>query len=164
MTRMTPLLRSVCLIALGFGCAAGASEQSDSRAQLIGATRKLHDAMAAGNVGTLETLLASEYMLTDSKGRVHPRGDVLGTARRHDVDLERTVSELTDLRVTVVRGTGVVTGIAEERLSFTDREERKRRRFTEVWIGGDTGWQLMATHESGADFTRAHTPPASSAR
>lgn len=144
--------------------AAAVATEPDARGTLIGATRTFHDALVAGRPESLAAVLASEYTMTDSKGKVHSRDDVLGLARRHDVDLETTVSELSDLRVTVVRDTGVVTGIAEERLVFTNRNEKRRWRFTEVWVAAEHGWQLIASHESAADLVRIHTEPASRPR
>lgn len=141
--------------------AAGAAEPAPdgARGLLLGATRTLHDAAASGNPATLEALLDPAYQLVDSRGRVHGRDEVLAAARRHDVDLESTVSDLSDLRVTVVGTTGVVSGIAVDELHYAGRDERRRRRFTEVWVQAPAGWRLIASHESGADLTRiSHAP------
>ena len=136
----------------------------DGRGDLLQATRRYHDAQAGGDTGRLESLLAPEYTGTDSSGRVHSRADVLASARRHDVDLEETVSEISDLRITLVHDTGVVSGIAEDRLGFHGRQETRRRRFTEVWMRAAGGWVLVASHESGADLQRRSVPPASAPR
>ena len=95
---------------------------------------------------------------------MHSRADVLASARRHDVDLEETVSEISDLRITLVHDTGVVSGIAEDRLGVHGRQETRRRRFTEVWMRAAGGWVLVASHESGADLQRRSVPPASAPR
>ncbi len=167
MTRSSPGAARRGLAALAVAWLAGTpavAADSDARGALIGATRSLHDALVAGRVEPLAALLATEYTMTDSKGKVHSRNDVLGLARRHDVDLESTVSELSDLRVTVVKDTGVVTGIAEERLAFSNRNEKRRWRFTEVWVATGSGWSLIASHESAADLVRIHSEPASRPR
>ncbi len=146
------------------GRAAEPAASGDGRGDLLLATRRFHDAQASGDDSRLDALLAPEYTGTDSRGRVHGRADVLAAARRHDVDLEETVSELSDLRVTVVRETGVVSGLAEDRLAFHGRQETRRRRFTEVWVRAAAGWSLVASHESGADLQRRSVTPASAPR
>ena len=136
----------------------------DGRGELLLATRRYHDAQASGDDSRLDALLAPDFSGTDSRGRVHGRADVLASARRHDVDLEETVSELSDLRITLVHDTGVVSGIAEDRLGFHGRLETRRRRFTEVWIRNPRGWTLVASHESGDDLQRRSVPAASAPR
>jgi hypothetical protein len=149
-----------CVVA----CAVAQPAGGDGRGELLLATRRFHDAQASGDESRLDSLLAPEYSGTDSRGRVRGRADLLAAARRRDVDLEETISELSDLRVTVVRDTGVVSGLAEDRLSFHGRLETRRRRFTEVWLRGTGGWTLIASHESGADLQRRSVSPSSSPR
>ena len=147
-------------------CAAAGPDAAgaDTRGALLAATRALHDGWASGNLGVLEPLIAADYALIDSRGRRFDRAAVLAAARRHDVDLESTESALSELHVTLAGSAGVVTGVTDELLHFTAREEHRRRRFTEVWIAKGEGWQLLATHESGAEFSRISRTPAARAR
>ena len=151
------LLVSLC-------AAAGPDAGTDTRGALLAATRALHDGWASGNMGVLEPLMAPDYALIDSRGRRFDRAAVLAAARRHDVDLERTESALSELHVTLAGSAGVVTGVTDERLHFTAREEHRRRRFTEVWVTSDSGWQLLATHESGAELSRISQAPVATER
>jgi len=146
------------------GAAAGPAADPDTttaRGTLLAATRALHDGWASGNTAVLEPLIATDYALIDSRGRRLDRAAVLAAARRHDVDLERTESALSELHVTLAGTAGVVTGVTDEYLHFTAREEHRRRRFTEVWVATADGWQLLATHESGAEFSRVSQAPVS---
>lgn len=166
---MTSHGRRAALLVLLWSCgAAPAIAQpagGDGRGELLLATRRFHDAQASGDESRLDALLAPEYSGTDSRGRVRGRADVLAAAHRKDVDLEETVSELSDLRVTIVRDTGVVSGLAEDRLSFHGRLETRRRRFTEVWVrSASRDWALVASHESGADLQRRSVTSASTPR
>ncbi len=133
---------------------------AERRSSLLLATRALHDGWASGKTEVMDTWLSPEYTLTDSRGQVHTRDDVLSVAKRHDVELESTESNLSELRLTLAGEAGVVTGINEEKLHYLARNEQRRRRFTDVWVITPTGWQLLATHESGVDFTRISSPPA----
>ena len=157
--RCVAVLLASCVVSAAVASTPSPAEASATRGALLAATRLLHDAWASGNVAVLEAQLAPTYALTDSRGRVHDRAGVLAAARRHDVDLESTESSLTELRVTLAGGAGVVTGVSEERLHFTAREEQRRRRFTEVWVAVDGGWQLIATHESGAESSKISSAP-----
>ena len=85
---------------------------------------------------------------------------MLATLARQDVDLESSESSLSELRVTLAGGAGIVTGISQDRLHYAGRNEERVRRFTEVWVANPAvgGWQLYATHESGADGSRISHP------
>lgn len=169
--RRTRVVRAaLCCVSLYTASAApGAQAQAPtepvaSRATLVAASRTLHDALTSGEVSVLAPLLATDYALTDSRGRLHDRASVLAIARRRDVELEHALTELSELRVTIAGPTGVITGIADEALHFHGRDEHRRLRFTEVWIESQTGWQLLASHESGAVQSRVHVPEAATER
>lgn len=125
------------------------------RTSLIAASRVLHDAWASGNPDVVGPLLDPAYALTDARGRRHDRAWALAQLRRRDVDLSGTESTLDDLHVTLAGDAGIVSGLARDLLHLGDWDEHRVRRFTEVWTRTSGHWILLATHESGAEVTRA---------
>ncbi|WP_056269749.1 MULTISPECIES: nuclear transport factor 2 family protein [unclassified Roseateles] len=107
------------------------------------------------DVAGLDRLLAPDWLLTHSDGRVQDKRDYLGElasrGRTNQVILNEDV---------VVRGygnTAVVTGVSVQSGVSQGTPWSGRFRFTRVWVLVDNSWKMVSSHSS-----RISSPPDSS--
>ena len=106
----------------------------------------LLEAMGAGDVLTLDRLLAEHYVHTG------PSGEMIGkpeTLRRFETrTFMVTHSELRHVRVLPYADTAVVVGESSMTVRVAEQVIEDHYRFTRMWHRTDTGWRLVATHVS----------------
>jgi len=122
-------------------------DSSDER-ELIRVQQEWCSAEVAGDVRTVDRLLADEYVLTLSDGTLMPKAEYL-----RDVQSEDTRSIAMTVEGTKVRLYGdmaLVKGIVK----WTEPGGKKHEDlFSETWLKRDGRWQCLATHESEIEKT-----------
>ena len=120
-----------------FGSTGGAEKE------LLRLEGELTRAILRRDIALLEKVLGEDYTFTDSGGKVSQKADLLKAMKSGDVINE--TYEVTDLRVRVYGGTGIVTGLSRTKwrageVGYTDED-----RFTDVFVRLEGGWRLVAS-------------------
>jgi ketosteroid isomerase-like protein len=109
---------------------------------------QLNDRLAVAerhkDVESLGLLLARDYVGIDATGRRVGRQDVL--ERFGSSDLTIAHHETSDVLVRVFGTTAIVTGRAVMRGSFMGNVFAGEFRYTDIWVPGPNGWQVVASH------------------
>lgn len=139
-----PLNRFAALLLvflLGVPALAAASD-----AELLAIDASWNDLRLKADVGGLERLLADDWLLTHSDGRVQHKADYLGELRTRSRSNQAIDNEDVQLRrygdTAVVTGTSVQSGVSD------GRPWSGRFRFTRVWIQRGGAWRMIASHSS----------------
>jgi len=99
----------------------------------------------AGDVATVDRLLADEYVLTLPGGTVMPKAEYLQDVRSEDT--RSTALSVEGSKVRLYGDMAVVKGIVK----WTSPTGKKHENlFTETWMKRDGRWQCLGTHESKA--------------
>jgi ketosteroid isomerase-like protein len=98
------------------------------------------------DVAGLDRLLADDWMLTHSDGRVQYKADYLDELRTSTRRNQGIGNE--DLRVRRYGDTVVVTGTSVQSGISNGQPWSGRFRFTRVWVQRDGGWKMIASHSS----------------
>jgi ketosteroid isomerase-like protein len=94
----------------------------------------------------LERLLAEEWSMTHTDGRMSTRDEVL---RDLDTGVNRLLEGgVDDLRFRVYKDFAVVTGRTRARGEYKRHSYDVRLRFTDVLVRRDGRWQVVASHAS----------------
>ena len=99
-----------------------------------------------GDAGALAPLLADDWQLTHSDGRVQDKADYLAelaTGRRRNGRVENL-----GVRVREYGSTAIVTGISVQSGVSDGVPWSGRFRFTRTWIRRDGTWVMVASHSS----------------
>jgi ketosteroid isomerase-like protein len=115
-----------------------------------------HDWSAAflnHDVSAVARILADDYVGTDGRGIMTTKAEEMEEAKApapgapmpERAILEETIS---DLKVRVYGNTAVVTGIANEKVSFKGKESLIRYRRTTVYVKRQGRWQCVSFHGS----------------
>ncbi len=99
-----------------------------------------------GDAQALAPLLAEDWLLTHSDGRVQHKADYLqelATRQRRNTRIDNE-----DVQVRRYGTTAVVTGTSLQAAVSDGQPWQGRFRFTRVWVQRDGGWQMVASHSS----------------
>lgn len=117
---------------------------SDPSSVLIALEQKLAAAWVDRDRGFIEGLLAPEWSVIDTTGRVLTRADVLdeafGSAERSIVSMS-----VDDLQVRLLGTVAVVTGVTRATGSYRGEAASITLRFTDVFHERDGRWTIVAS-------------------
>ena len=123
----------------------GASTQAQDDAQLVmEVTQQGCDAIRAGDVATLEKLLAPEFTLVSSNAEVQTRDQVLDEVRRRDPLYE--VFRNHSMTAWIYGDAAVVQGITSLKGSSSGNTFKLDVRFTDTLIKHQGQWRLVVSH------------------
>jgi ketosteroid isomerase-like protein len=109
--------------------------------------QRLAKAWVAGDRAAIERIIAQDWTVTGTDGRVSTRGDVL-----HDVFESKVhrigVVQIDDVGVRVFGDAAVVTGRTHGRGEYSSAPYDVTIRFTDVFVRRDGRWQAVASHAS----------------
>lgn len=99
-----------------------------------------------GDASALAPLLAEDWLLTHSDGRVQRKADYLQelATRQH----RNTRIDNQDVQVRRYGDTAIVTGTSVQAAVSDGQPWEGRFRFTRVWVLRDGRWQMVASHSS----------------
>src|ERR1700761_8034946 len=104
------------------------------------------NAQLTNNVGTVDRLLADDYLGISANGTLDTKADEL--ARRRSGTLHITELELSDIKVRIYGDTAVVTSKAELVGKSGDRDISGRYRYTRVYSNRDGQWRIVSFEAS----------------
>jgi hypothetical protein len=103
------------------------------------------DALRRGDVAALERIVADDYMITVSDGRVLNREQDLSPLKE-GVKFESATVQ--DVRVRVFKETAIVTGEGIFKVRVKDKNYDIRERFTDIYVKRKGRWQPVASHST----------------
>ncbi len=101
------------------------------------------DAIVKGEMGTLDQLLADDYIITSGAATLRDKKGELADLRLPP-GLSWVFVKTDDLRVRVYGDAAVVTGRIRWRVKNKDREVDDERRFTSVFVKQKGQWRIVA--------------------
>jgi ketosteroid isomerase-like protein len=101
-------------------------------------------AMEQGDIATVETFIADDFLNTTGQGRVVDRAAYLNGLRTRTGPRPHLVHE--DVLVRVYGETAIVTG--QSRTMLNGEERPGKVRYTHVYVKRRAGWQMVAMHVS----------------
>src|SRR6266849_7848775 len=125
-----------------------AQNKSDTAsAKVLAAEDKWNTAYKRGDIATMESLLADDFIITLEDGSTFSKSGYI--AHNGDSTVHVEVSEMTDLRVRMHGNVAVVTGAYHEKGTSKGKGYESRDRLTDVWMMNKNGaWQVIAGHYS----------------
>ncbi|MQP75152.1 DUF4440 domain-containing protein [Stenotrophomonas sp. MYb238] len=105
-----------------------------------------------GDASALAPLLAEDWLLTHSDGRVQRKADYLqelATRQRRNTRIDNQ-----DVQVRRYGDTAIVTGTSVQAAVSDGQPWEGRFRFTRVWVLREGRWQMVASHSSRLGETR----------
>ena len=118
----------------------------DARAGLLAADASWNELRLKPDVPGLERLLAEDWLLTHSDGRVQTRAAYLDELRTRARANQAIGNE--DVLVRLYGDTGVVTGTSVQSGTSNGQPWSGRFRFTRVWIRRGGAWIMVSSHSS----------------
>lgn len=144
-TRKVPFLLAVTLITLAATANFAAPPQkSDAASKILALENKWNEAYKDGDVATLNSLLADDFIITVEEGATFSKAGYI--AHLGDPDNKVLVSEMSDVKVRLHGETAVVTGAYHEKGISNGKPYEFRDRFTDVWMMTGSRWQVIASH------------------
>lgn len=119
-----------------------------TEAQLLALDRAWADAIARGDMATIDRLFAPEFMI------VSPNGDVKN--KQQEINNLKPAPDVTtyyfrseDTQVCVYKDAAVLTGRAVWKVRYKGRDIDNNRRYTTTYIKRNGRWQVVAQQISG---------------
>ena len=146
--------RLLIIFVLTIAGSAGASGQTSAAAtrEMSKAEREVRqvlsdwiDALKRNDVAALERIVAEDYLITVSDGRVLNREQDLEPLR-NGVKFESAAAE--DVRVRVFKETAIVTCVGVFKVRVKDKDYDVRERFTDIYVKRKGRWQPVASHST----------------
>ena len=108
--------------------------------------KKLEDrrfqAMIDGDFDTLDKLLADDLTYTHSSGQADTRAEYIALCKRGVFKYQKIERPIEDIQV--YGETVVVTGHVKMAVLIDGNSKQLNSRYTNVWIKGAKGWQMVA--------------------
>lgn len=145
--------KSVLLLLCVIVCAGNVAAQTPAKvgkaeAQLLALDRAWADAIARGDVATLDRLFAPEFMIVSPNGDLKNKEQEINNLKpAPDVTTYYFRSE--DTQVRVYKDAAVLTGRAVWRVRYKGRDIDNNRRYTTTYIKRGGRWQMVAQQISG---------------
>jgi len=142
--------KSLLLLFLLFAPAAAllapAQRSSESAAKILALENKWNDAYQRGDVASLNSLLADDFVITVEDGSTFSKSGYI--AHAGNADNKVVLSEMSDLKVRMHGNAAVVTGVYHEKGTAKGKPYEFHDRLTDVWLLVDSRWQVIASHYS----------------
>lgn len=144
-TRKVRLLLAVALISLGPAANfAEPPQKSDAASRILALENKWNEAYKSGDVATLNSLLADDFIITVEDGSTFSKAGYI--AHLGDPDNKVLISEMSDLKARIHGDTAVVTGAYHEKGISNGKPYEFHDRLTDVWMMMGSRWQVIASH------------------
>lgn len=119
---------------------------AETDAELLALDATWNDLRMKPDVAGLDRILADDWMLTHSDGRVQYKADYLDELRTSTRRNQGIGNE--DLRVRRYGDTMVVTGASVQSGISNGQPWSGRFRFTRTWVKRDGAWIMVSSHSS----------------
>lgn len=132
------------IVALLFGSASSARANDADTLKTIDTS--WNDLRLKADVAGLDKLLADDWLLTHSDGRVQDKKDYLQELSSRTRSNQAIENE--DVSIRHYGGTAVMTGTSVQAGTSNGLPWSGRFRYTRVWILREGRWQMVASHSS----------------
>ena len=105
--------------------------------------REWADAIAKGDMATLDRLFAEDMTVTSGSGTVRNKAQEMDDVRP-SADIKTYYFNTDDVRVRVYGDSAVVTGRAWWKINFKGKDADNERRYTLVFVKQQGRWQIVA--------------------
>lgn len=103
-------------------------------------------AVIKGDVATLESATADDYVFVNAYGQLSDKATTMNNIKTGNIKI--TANEVSDLKVRVYGDTAVVTGKASTKGTIGGRDVKSPMRFTRVYVKKDGKWQSVAFQQT----------------
>jgi ketosteroid isomerase-like protein len=115
-------------------------------AKILALEDKWNAAYKRGDIATMESLLAEDFIITLEDGSTFSKSGYI--AHNGDPTLHIETTEMSGLSVRMHGNTAVVTGAYHEKGTSKGKPYEYRDRFTDVWMNLNGKWQVIVSHYS----------------
>lgn len=153
------LLRLLALALAGTASAAIGADRSGDEAMLRSYTQQLLDAIAPGDKGPWEKLLAPGYFQMDEEGTLRTKEQLLKELRPLPPGLTGQL-RVDEFKVVFDGNVALVAHVDQEQLDYHGQMLRSRFRSFDTWQRGNGGWRLLGQHAAAVlkDPPAVHVP------
>src|ERR1700694_3795917 len=147
--RMNVWLQLVVIAALAFGALdlGVAQSKAGPSSKILALESKWNEAYKHGDVATMESLLADDFVITVEDGRTFSKSGYI--AHNTNSALHVEISDMAEVKVRMHANVAVVTGAYHEKGTSKGKPYESRDRATDVWMrNANGGWQVIAAHYS----------------
>jgi ketosteroid isomerase-like protein len=125
--------------------AVGQIGQSNSEeAKILKLDRQWYEAGIERDAAALDQLLAPEFLMTTSYGRVVTRDQLLQKYRSPEQSFKLKTFKTDEVKVRIFGDAAIVTGSASLDIEASDLRFGSATRFTRVYVRADGSWKLAA--------------------
>ena len=140
------LLVLAALAVWALDSAAAQSKPDTASSKIVAFENKWNAAYKRGDVATMESLLADDFIITVEDGSTFSKSGYI--AHNGDSTLHVEITEMSGLNVRMHGNAAVVTGAYHEKGISKGKPYEYRDRFTDVWMNKNGRWQVIASHYS----------------
>jgi ketosteroid isomerase-like protein len=138
------VIAALALDALDLGVA---QSKAGPSSKILALETKWNEAYKHGDVATMESLLADDFVITVEDGRTFSKSGHI--AHNADSALHVEISDMAEVKVRMHGSVAVVTGAYHEKGTSKGRAFESRDRAIDVWMrNANGGWQVIAAHYS----------------
>ncbi len=138
------VIAALALAALDFGAA---QSKAGTSSKILALESKWNEAYKHGDVATMESLLADDFVITVEDGSTFSKSGYI--AHNADSALHVEISEMAQVKVRMHGNVAVVSGAYHEKGTSKGRSYESHDRATDVWMrNANRGWQVIAAHYS----------------
>src|SRR6266446_3430731 len=147
----SPMKITLALIVLTFLAgwplhSAAQNKPDTASAKVLAAEDKWNAAYKRGDIATMESLLADDFIITLEDGSTFSKSGYI--AHNGDPTIHIETTEMSGVSVRVHGNTAVVTGAYHEKGTSKGKPYEYHDRFTDVWMNTNGTWQVIASHYS----------------
>lgn len=141
-----PFLLAAFLVSVTVAASLPAPQQkSDTTAKILALENKWNEAYKQGDVATMGSLLADDFIITVEEGLTFSKAGYI--AHSGDSDNKVLISEMSDVKVRIHGDVAIVTGAYHEKGISKGKPYEYHDRLTDVWmLMTDGRWQVIASH------------------
>ena len=99
-------------------------------------------AMVSGDLETLDSILSADLTYIHTSAALDTKESILDGIKSGR--LRYTVMDASEVSVKVYGEAAVITGLAKVEVSVSGRDLKFELKFTDVYINGSKGWQMVA--------------------
>jgi ketosteroid isomerase-like protein len=139
-------LYSLLIGAAAFAVPAVTTPRSDAAEALPALDVAMNRAILAGDTKALEGILADDYVLITSSGRVVDREAFLAEVAKDHAAIE--VSDSSAFQVRQHGDLAVLTGVLHQKGNLAGKTFDAWLRYTDTWVWEDGSWKYLSGHAS----------------
>ncbi len=152
MGRIKRLLLLLCLLMVAAGAAGQTKAKPDkigkTEAELLALDRAWADAIARGDMTTIDRLFAPEFVIVSPNGELKNKQQEINNLKPA-LDVTTYYFRSEDTQVRVYKDAAVLTGRAVWKVRYKGRDIDNNRRYTTTYIKRSGRWQMVAQQISG---------------